>query len=46
MAYRLCFHREPKAAETAAGLDFLKSGSSLADYCQVVLSLNEFIYVN
>jgi hypothetical protein len=46
MIYRLCFNRAPKADELAAGLDFLKSGASLADYCQVVLSLNEFIYVN
>jgi hypothetical protein len=46
MIYRLCFNREPKADEAAAGADFLKSGASLADYCQVVLSLNEFIYVN
>lgn len=46
MAYRICFHREPKATETAAGLAFLKSGASLADYCQVVMGLNEFVYVN
>ena len=46
MAYWLCFHREPKAAETAAGLDFLKSGATLPDYCQVVMGLNEFVYVN
>jgi hypothetical protein len=46
MTYRLCFHREPKAAELATGLDFLNSGASLADFCQVVMSLNEFVYVN
>lgn len=46
MAYRLCFNREPKTDELAAGDEFLKSGASLADYCQVVLSLNEFVYVN
>ncbi|MDP1591965.1 MAG: PSD1 and planctomycete cytochrome C domain-containing protein [Prosthecobacter sp.] len=46
MLYHLCFNREPNPDELAAGLDFLKSGASLADYCQVVLSLNEFIYVN
>ena len=46
MIYRLCFNREPQAAELSAGTEFLKSGASLADYCQVVLSLNEFIYVN
>jgi hypothetical protein len=46
MIYRLCFNRVPKADELAAGAEFLKSGATLADYCQVVLSLNEFIYVN
>jgi hypothetical protein len=46
MIYRLCFNRDAKADELAAGSDFLKSGATLADYCQVVLSLNEFIYVN
>ena len=45
-AYRLCFNRDPNVAELAAGADFLKSGASLADYCQVVLGLNELIYVN
>jgi hypothetical protein len=46
MIYRLCFNRAPTSDELASGLDFLKSGASLADYCQVVLSLNEFVYVN
>ncbi|MFZ4765796.1 MAG: DUF1553 domain-containing protein, partial [Roseimicrobium sp.] len=46
MIYRLCFNRAPTSVELAAGADFLKSGASLADYCQVVLSLNEFVYVN
>jgi hypothetical protein len=45
-AYQLCFSREPRAGEISTGLDFLQSGASLADYCQVLLSLNEFIYVN
>ena len=45
-AYRLCFNRAPTPSELAAGTDFLKSGASLADYCQVVLGLNEFVYVN
>ena len=44
--YRLCFNRDPKPNELTAGADFLKSGASLADYCQVVLGLNEFVYVN
>jgi len=46
MIYLLCFNRAPKAAELTSGLDFLQSGASLADYGQVVLSLNEFVYVN
>lgn len=45
-AYRLCFNRNPNPSELAAGADFLQSGASLADYCQVVLGLNELIYVN
>lgn len=46
LAYQLCFHRNPSAAELDAGLAFLKSGASLADYCQVLLGLNEFVYIN
>jgi mono/diheme cytochrome c family protein len=45
-AYRLCFFREPTADEIAAGQSFLQSGGSLVDYCQVMLSLNEMIYLN
>ena len=46
MAYRICFNREPKPDELATGAEYLKTGASLADYCQVVLGLNELIYVN
>ncbi|MCB1275644.1 PSD1 and planctomycete cytochrome C domain-containing protein [Prosthecobacter sp.] len=46
MAYRLCFNRDPTPDEVTAANSFLKPGATLADYCQVVLSLNEFIYVN
>ena len=46
MAYQLCFNRAPTADELATGTAFLQSEATLADYCQVVLSLNEFIYVN
>ncbi|MFM7603691.1 MAG: PSD1 and planctomycete cytochrome C domain-containing protein [Prosthecobacter sp.] len=45
MTYQLCFHRLPTAAEVTTGLDFLKSGASMADYCQVMMSLNELVYV-
>jgi hypothetical protein len=46
MAYQLCFNRAPTADELATGTAFLQFGATLADYCQVVLSLNEFVYVN
>jgi mono/diheme cytochrome c family protein len=46
LVYRLCFFRAPTAEELAAGKAFLESGAQLADYCQVVLSLNEMIYLN
>jgi hypothetical protein len=45
-AYTICFHREPKADELAQGLAFMQGGGSAADYCQVLLSLNEMVYVN
>jgi mono/diheme cytochrome c family protein len=46
MAYRICFNREPNPDELAIGVEFLKSGAALVDYCQVLLGLNELIYVN
>ena len=45
-AYTICFHRAPKAEELAQGLAFIQGGGSAADYCQVLLSLNEMVYVN
>ncbi|WP_395738530.1 PSD1 and planctomycete cytochrome C domain-containing protein [Prosthecobacter sp.] len=45
-AYTLCFCRAPTAAELSQGTAFLQQGGTLADYCQVLLSLNEFVYVN
>jgi len=45
-AYTICFHRAPKAQELAQGLVFMQSGATAADYCQVLLSLNEMVYVN
>ena len=50
--------RAPRDAESASALEFLTSGAAdyqgkpdaatlaLADFCQAVLALNEFIYVN
>jgi mono/diheme cytochrome c family protein len=45
-AYKICFSRSPTSAELTQGTTFLQQGGSLADYCQVLLSLNEFVYVN
>lgn len=45
-AYALCFNRPPNADELAQGSTFLQQGGDLTDYCQVLLGLNEFVYVN
>ncbi|QDU18442.1 PSD1 and planctomycete cytochrome C domain-containing protein [Urbifossiella limnaea] len=57
-AYRLAFARPPTTAEREAGVAFLarrerdRAGrgdpkrDALADYCQVLFGLNEFIYVD
>jgi mono/diheme cytochrome c family protein len=57
-AYQLALGRAPRDAESASALEFLTSGAAdyqgkpdaatlaLADFCQAVLALNEFIYVN
>ena len=45
-AYLICLSREPRADELAAGEAFLRSGGDMTDYCQVLLGLNEFVYVN
>ena len=42
----ICFSRAPRPDETAAGEAFLRGGGDLTDYCQVLLGLNEFVYVN
>jgi hypothetical protein len=56
-AYLIALSREPNADETADGVEFLKHQSTsyvgkpdarqlaLTDYCQVLMCLNEFIYV-
>lgn len=44
-AYRSLFHREPSAAEREAGKEFLSKGS-WPQYAQVLLSSNEFAYVD
>jgi hypothetical protein len=47
-AYEIALGRRPDAAELEAGADFLARGdasSRLAQFCQVLLNLNEFVYV-
>jgi len=46
-AYRLLFGRQPTAAELRLGVDFARSGpQAWPRYAQVLLSSNEFLYVN
>jgi Protein of unknown function (DUF1553). len=44
LAYRIALTRPPDEKEMAIGTDFLKK-QSLADFAQVILNLNEFLYV-
>ena len=46
-AYRILYSRQPTAQELALGLDFLKTGKEAwPRYAQVLLSANEFLFVN
>ena len=47
-AYVLALGRPPKASELEASLEFLADTDSrtLTDYCQTLISLNEFLYVD
>lgn len=46
-AYRLVYGRQPTAEELSAGVEFLQAGdASLPQYAQVLLSANEFLFVN
>ncbi len=54
-AYRIALGREPAAAEAAANRDFLArqtrfhggdAAAALTDLCDVILNLNEFVYIN
>ncbi|MBI3667970.1 MAG: PSD1 domain-containing protein [Acidobacteria bacterium] len=46
-AYRLLYGREPIRKETELGLEFLRSGKDAwAEYAQVLLSSNEFLFVD
>jgi hypothetical protein len=50
--YRRLYSRPPEEAETAIGLEAMKqaraenAGDAWAPYCQVLLSANEFVYVD
>jgi hypothetical protein len=48
-AYELALGRPPRGDELAAGLDFLganRGPDSLADFCHVLFTLNEFLYID
>jgi hypothetical protein len=46
-AYRLLYYREPSAEELKLGLDFVSKGASAWQrYAQILLSSNEFLFVN
>ena len=51
-AYQLALGRTPSAAESRAAMAFIRSGlaggrdKALTDFCQTLLSLNEFAYLN
>ena len=46
-AYQILYNREPDETEVRWGLDFLKGGSEAwTRYAQVLLSSNEFLYVD
>ena len=46
-AYRILYNREPDETEVQWGQDFLKGGSDAwTRYAQVLLSSNEFLYVD
>jgi hypothetical protein len=45
-AYQRLFQREPTARERALGLDYLRGGGSWAAYAQVLLTSNEFLYLD
>jgi hypothetical protein len=44
--YQLVFQREPSRSEAAAAQQFFKDGGTWTQYAQVLLSTNEFAYVD
>jgi hypothetical protein len=46
-AYRLLYNRDPSPIELSMGVEFVKNGEKAwARYAQVLLSSNEFCFVN
>lgn len=45
-AYHRLFQREPTAREHGLGLDYLRDGGSWPGYSQVLLTSNEFLYLD
>lgn len=45
-AYQRLFQREPTARERGLGLGYLRDGGSWAAYAQVLLTSNEFLYLD
>jgi hypothetical protein len=45
-AYQRLFRREPTARERELGLGYLKGGGSWPGYSQVLLTSNEFLYLD
>jgi hypothetical protein len=44
-AYRLALSRPPRPAEREAAVEFIRgSPNGLAEFCQVLFNLNEFVY--
>jgi hypothetical protein len=44
-AYRLALGRAPSAAEMRLGLDFMKQGGRLPEFCLALLNRSEFLYI-
>ncbi|HYO84708.1 MAG TPA: DUF1553 domain-containing protein, partial [Bryobacteraceae bacterium] len=45
-AYRLAVGRAPSQSEEGDSVQFLQQGGRLPDFCHVLLTLNEFLYVD
>ncbi len=45
-AYRLALGRRPSEFEEKEAIGFLRNGNSLGNFCQVLFTLNEFLYID